>query len=380
MNSSRRRSLGISGRKGCTARPDPLAGFVLRAGAARAARKMRRMSNLEAPVRWGIIGCGDVTEIKSGPGFRKATDSALVAVMRRDGAKAADYAKRHGVPRWYDDADALIHDDEVDAVYVATPPGSHLEYASRVAAAGKPCYVEKPMARSHAECRRMVESFDAARLPLFVAYYRRALPRFVRTKELIDSGAIGRVTGCRYHISRVFAPDQSSAWRFDPAQAGGGLFLDIGSHVLDLLDHLLGPFVEYGGAAHRSAPGIVEDAVAVQFRTERGVVGAASRNFAASTSEERLEIDGTEGRLTTEVLGCTPLTLTRGTDVETIDLPDPPHVQQPLIQTVVDALLGRRACWSTGASAARTSAVMDAALASFYNGRDDAFWERPGAW
>src|SRR5438067_1919276 len=116
----------------------------------------------KSTIRWGIIGCGDVTEVKSGPGFRKAQDSALVAVMRRDGAKAADYARRHGVPHWYDDADKLVADPEVNAVYVATPPGSHLEYALRVAAAGKPCYVEKPMARSHAECRRMIDAFDAA--------------------------------------------------------------------------------------------------------------------------------------------------------------------------------------------------------------------------
>ena len=174
-------------------------------------------------IRWGILGCGDVCEIKSGPGFRLARGSELVAVMRRDGAKAADYAKRHGVARWYDDADRLIGDPDVDAVYVATPPGSHLAYAQRVAAAGKPCYVEKPMARSHGECRRMVEAFERARLPLFVAYYRRALPRFVRAKQLIDSGALGRVTGCRYHISRPFSPSSSNVWRFDPAQSGGGL-------------------------------------------------------------------------------------------------------------------------------------------------------------
>src|SRR3954467_14032329 len=117
-------------------------------------------------IRWGIIGCGDVTEVKSGPALQKAAGSALVAVMRRDAARAADYAKRHGVPRWYDDADALIRDADVDAVYVATPPGSHLQYALRVAAAGKPCYVEKPMARSHVECERMIEAFERARQPL----------------------------------------------------------------------------------------------------------------------------------------------------------------------------------------------------------------------
>src|SRR5262245_60223017 len=197
---------------------------------------------MKQTIRWGIIGCGDVTEVKSGPGFQKAQGSELVAVMRRDRAKAADYAKRHGVGRWYDDADALIRDPQVDAVYVATPPGSHLEYALRVAAAKKPCYVEKPMARSHVECRRMIEAFERARVPLFVAYYRRALPRFVRAKELIESGALGRVTGCRYRMSRLYLPNPAPAWRLDAQQSGGGIFLDIGSHVLDVLDYLLGEF------------------------------------------------------------------------------------------------------------------------------------------
>ena len=88
--------------------------------------------NQAKPIRWGIIGCGDVTEVKSGPGLQKADGSQLVAVMRRDAEKARDYAKRHNVPRAYGDAQELIDDPEVDAVYVATPPGSHAEYAIRV--------------------------------------------------------------------------------------------------------------------------------------------------------------------------------------------------------------------------------------------------------
>jgi 1,5-anhydro-D-fructose reductase (1,5-anhydro-D-mannitol-forming) len=333
-------------------------------------------------IRWGIIGCGDVCEVKSGPAFRKADGSTLAAVMRRNGAKAEDYAKRHGVPQWYDDANKLIADPSVDAVYVATPPGTHLEYALRVAAAGKPCYVEKPMARSHAECARMIDAFQRGKLPLFVAYYRRALPRFVKVRELIDSGALGRVTGCRYRMSRLFRPTPSPQWRLDPAQSGGGIFLDIGSHVIDLLDHLLGEFVDYGGDASTTGATAVEDVVALHFRTARGVVGSASWNFASSLMEERLEIDGTEGRLSCEVLGYSPLTLTRGKESENFELPDPPHIQQPLIQTIVDELLGRggTTCPSTGASAARTSAVMDAALSRFYNGRDDEFWARPQTW
>jgi predicted dehydrogenase len=327
-------------------------------------------------IRWGIIGCGDVTEVKSGPAFQQAQDSALVAVMRRTSALACDYARRHSVPRWYDNADALIADPEVDAVYVATPPGSHREYALKVAAAGKPCYVEKPMARSFAECRRMIEAFERAKLPLFVAYYRRSLPRFVKAKQIIDSGQLGRVTSCRYHITRIAPTTPPIAWRFQPEQSGGGLFLDIGSHVLDLLDFLLGEFVETTGCATASEGWQVEDQVALTFGTSRDVVGSASWNFVAERNEELLVIDGTAGRLSMEVLACSPLKLECSGDAETIDLPDPRHIQQPLIQSVVDDLSGRGKCPSTGSSAARTSKVMDIALEKFYGGRDDEFWKR----
>ena len=144
-------------------------------------------------IRWGMIGCGDVTEVKSGPGFQKASHSTLVAVMRRNGRLAKDYAERHEVARWYDDAAKLIQDPEVDAIYVATPPSSHKQYTLMRAEAGKPVYVEKPMALNFGECKEMITSCQTAGVPLFVAYYRRALPRFLEIKELVDSGAIGDV-------------------------------------------------------------------------------------------------------------------------------------------------------------------------------------------
>src|SRR5512132_245461 len=123
--------------------------------------------------------------MKSGPGFQKAEGSGLVAVMRRDAAKARDYAARHAVARAYDRADDLINDPSVDAVYVATPPSSHRDLALRVAAAGKPCLVEKPMALNHRECLEMVDAFARARVRLWVAYYRRALPRFLTARDCL---------------------------------------------------------------------------------------------------------------------------------------------------------------------------------------------------
>ncbi len=331
-------------------------------------------------VRWGIIGCGDVTEVKSGPGFRKASGSQLVAVMRRNGALAADYARRHGVPRWYDSADALIADPGVDAVYVATPPDSHAAYALAAAAAGKPSYVEKPMARHGAECDAMVEAFARAKLPLFVAYYRRRLPSFLKVEELLKSGAIGTVTGVSYRLAEPHHL-KASQWRTDAAVSGAGHFLDLGSHALDLLDYLLGPLTDVSGAAANVASAYAaEDAVALIFRTAAGAPGSMACNFASALRDDTMRIAGKEGEISFTVFRSEPVKWETASGTQAFDLPYPPHVGQPLIQSVVDDLLGRGACPSTGESARRTSRVMDRVLGGYYGGRDDAFWTRPETW
>ena len=331
-------------------------------------------------VRWGIIGCGDVTEVKSGPGFQKATGSKLVAVMRRTRALAADYAKRHGVPRWYHDADALIADPDVDAVYIATPPDTHEAFAQAAAGARKPAYVEKPMARHAAECDRMVEAFERANLPLFVAYYRRRLPCFLKVEELLKSGTFGRVTGVTYRLAEPYHR-KGDMWRTDAAVGGAGHFLDVGSHALDLLDYLLGPLTNVSGtAANVGSAYAAEDTVALSFRTADGAPGSMACNFASSVRDDTMRITGTEGEISFPVYRSEPFKWESASGVQLLDLPYPPHVAQPLIQSVVDDLLGRGVCPSTGESARRTSRVMDRVLEGYYGGRTDAFWERPDTW
>jgi 1,5-anhydro-D-fructose reductase (1,5-anhydro-D-mannitol-forming) len=341
------------------------------------------MQNREV-VRWGIIGCGDVTEVKSGPGFQQARGSRLVAVMRRNGALAADYARRHGVPRWYDDARALVNDPEVDAVYVATPPGAHLDGALLAAAAGKPCYVEKPMARHTPECDAMIQAFAAAQQKLFVAYYRRALPRFLKARELLADGAIGRLSGITYRFASPTPANSDpakGAWRVNAEDAGGGLFLDIGSHLLDFLDYGVGPLQEVQGcAAHLDAGYEVEATVAMTFRTAAGATGSASWNFASLVKDDTLDFFGPAGRISLAIFSAEPVRLETADGTELFDLPNPPHIAQPLIQTVVDDLLGHGSCPSTGESARRTTAVMDRVLTDYYGGRDDRFWSRPATW
>ncbi|MGP7961243.1 Gfo/Idh/MocA family protein [Sanguibacter sp. A247] len=320
-------------------------------------------------VRWGIIGVGDVTEHKSGPGFQKAERSSLVAVMRRDGAKAADYAARHGVPRWYDDADALINDPEVDAVYIATPPGSHADYAIRVAAAGKPVYVEKPMARTGEECRAMIEACDAAGVPLFVAYYRRAMPRFRVVEDLVRSGEIGEVrtvsvrnVGPRARVE----PGSEAPWRLQPELSGGGLFVDLGSHALDWLDHLLGPVEEvHGIATNVTGDSAAEDHVVATFRWASGAVGTGTWAYDADEHADEIAIHGTRGSVRFPCFGEAPIRVrVDGADRE-IQASYPEHVQQPLIQLIVDELTGQGESPSTGRSALRTSAVIDEVLAGY---------------
>lgn len=318
------------------------------------------------PIRFGIVGCGDVTEVKSGPAFQKLPGATLTAVMRRDGAKARDYAARHGVPRWTDDAAALIGGDDVDAVYVATPPSSHAEHVRAAAAAGKPVYVEKPMGLTLSECDAMNAACRRAGVPLFVAYYRRALPRFERARELIQGGAIGTPRMVRLTLSLHAPSDEDrTTWRFDPEIAGGGLFMDLGSHAFDLLDHWLGPVADVEGHAVAVHPsGRVEDEVSARFTFASGVHGVAAFALSGANPEDELVVVGTHGRLSVPVFADGPVVRLDVAGVaHAEEIPHPEHVQMPLIAQMVEELRGGPTrCLSTGTSAARTQGVLDAIL------------------
>lgn len=320
-------------------------------------------------IRWGIIGCGNVTEVKSGPGFQKATNAKLVAVMRRDGVLAADYARRHGVAKWYDNAQALIQDPEVDAVYIATPPNAHLEYTLAVAQAGKPVYVEKPMALNYVQCQAMLTACQTAGVPLWVAYYRRCLPRFIKVKALLEAGAIGspRAVTVRFYRDWIHPADGQLPWRVDPAIAGGGFFVDLASHTLDYLDYFLGPIVQVQGyAGNQGGYYQAEDSVVGSFVFASGVHGTGIWCFDSYHRVDETEIIGTKGKLTFSSFGTESIRLTTTQGITDFPEPTPMHVQQPLIQTIVDELNGIGHCPSTGESAARANWVMDQMLQGYY--------------
>ena len=298
-------------------------------------------------VNWGIIGCGDVTEVKSGPAFNKVKDSRLVAVMRRNGEKAKDYAHRHGVPTWYEDADRLINDPDVNAIYIATPPSSHEEYALAAFRAGKPVYVEKPMTLNSASARRMVDAVWEYDQKLVVAHYRRAQPFFNKIKELIESGMIGKALLVRIELykkplSDTDMADPGRAWRVDPSVAGGGLFHDLSPHQLDMLIFLFGEVEKATGlSAVQGKSYQADDIVAGNILFKNGTLfaGVWCFNVAAELEKDSCEIIGTDGKISFSFFENKPIIVTREGKTETIQFDPLPHVQQPMIEKVVEYFL-----------------------------------------
>lgn len=318
-------------------------------------------------IRWGIIGCGDVTEVKSGPGFYKANNSTLLGVYSRKEGKAEDYAKRHGVAKVYNSVEEMLEDVEVDAVYIATPPAFHKQYTLMCAQYGKVVYVEKPMADRYEECQEMIKACHSAAVPLFVAFYRRAMERFLKVKELVDTKALGEVRSV--HITLHQPPELSDynrdnlPWRLLPNIAGGGKFLDLGVHMMDLLDFIFGPIADvHGFAGNQAGLYEVEDIVTATWRFSSGVQGTGSWCFTSFENLDIVEIIGSEGKIWFEFFSDKALFLQTSDGVQEFYYPNPQHVQQPIIQSIVDELNGKGKCPADGESAARTTKVMDKIL------------------
>jgi predicted dehydrogenase len=320
-------------------------------------------------IRWGMIGCGSVTEIKSGPAFQKVKNSELVAVCSRTAELVSNYADKHEIPKWTTDPEEVIFDSKVNAIYIATPPSTHKVYTLLAARAGKPVYVEKPMALSFYECEEMMHACKKASVPLFVAYYRRRLPRFMLIESLLHQRkVVGRVRFVTILLSRGnearYQDKNNLPWTVKPEISGGGLFVDLGCHTLDILDYLLGPISEVVGFSTSQLSAYpAEDSVTLAFNFANGIQGSGIWNFTSHGREDRVEIVGNEGTLTFATFGDEPITLKkRSGEYETFHIENPIHIQQPLIQSVVNQLIGIDSCPSTGESAARTQKVMDKAL------------------
>lgn len=325
--------------------------------------------HVEEIVRWGFIGCGVVTEKKSGPAFAEVEGSEIVAVMSRGAEKARSYAERHGVRRWYTDAQELLNDPDVNAVYIATPPSTHATYAIMAMQAGKAVYVEKPMASNYEDCCRINRIAEKTGMPCFVAYYRRLLPYFEKVKQLVAEGAVGKVVNVQIRFAvppRDLDYNSSNLpWRVQPDIAGGGYFYDLAPHQIDLLQQMFGPILEAEGyRANRGGLYDTEDSVSACFKFANGLPGSGSWCFVAheSAKEDRIEIVGNNGSLSFSVFTYAPIILQNEAGRQEFVIDNPRYVQLPLIRQVVEHLQGKALCDADCVSATSVNWVVDRIL------------------
>lgn len=318
------------------------------------------------PIRWGIIGCGAVTELKSGPAYQKTEGFHLAAVMRRNLDRARDFAERHHVAEYFSNSDDIIHNEHIDAVYIATPPDSHKHYGLQVAEAGKICCIEKPLAPNYKDSLDIFNAFNGRNVPLFVAYYRRSLPRFNKIKELLRQGEIGLIRHVSWQFNKPATPVDVSGqynWRTDSHIARGGYFDDLASHGLDLFAYLLGDFDRVSGVCrNQQALYSSFDAVSACWTHKTGVTGVGSWNFGCYSSRDQVVIYGSQGDISFSVFADVPVCIQSSKQCQEFKIEHPENIQLYHVQNMKECLVNNTAHPSTGATALHTSWVMDGIL------------------
>jgi 1,5-anhydro-D-fructose reductase (1,5-anhydro-D-mannitol-forming) len=301
-----------------------------------------KMKFIQGEIHWGIIGAGNVCEKKSGPAFHKVRHSHLTAVMRRNEEKAKDYAFRHNVPKYYSNAEDLIYDREINAIYIATPPSFHEEFTLAALKAGKPVYVEKPVALNAASCKRMIDASVKHNLPVTVAHYRRGLPLFNTIKELLNEDRIGKVLFVTIRTFQTPVNDlvanANENWRVVPELSGGGIFHDLAPHQLDLMYWYFGPPIKIQGfsanqGGNYNAPDLTM--LGISFDQNIYLNGMWSFAIHQSADTERCEIIGEKGKLAFSFFRSPLLEVYTDDGLNKLEFPFPEHIQQPMIEKTV---------------------------------------------
>lgn len=329
-------------------------------------------------IRWGVIGAGDVFEHKSGAALYQTADSELVALVRTNAARAAEAAQRHAARRWYTDAQSLVNDPEVNAVYIASPHYLHLEHVTLAARAGKSVLCEKPLGVNTMQARASVAVCRQHGVSLTVAYYRRFWKVTRLMHEYLSEGAIGQVVAARAQVTDLFSRTDPRAWLYSRAQSGGDALANVGAHWVDLFRHLLGEvtdvmaYCSHLGGGARDAHGLgdeTDDTVLTEMRMENGALASliVTRRTPIITNE--IDIFGTAGRLVASPLSEGHLILhRRGRDPEVMQFPRHGVMHSELIAELVPRLLRGEPSPVPGEEALAAWRVMEAAYRSAEEG------------
>jgi len=296
-------------------------------------------------LRWGLIGCGDISRKRVAPALRRIPECELIAVSRARVDLAEAFADEFGAKRWYGDWRELIADDEIDAVYIATPVCLHAEQTIAAAEAGKSVLCEKPMAMNPDECKQMIAACEFEDVALGVAYYRRFYPAIRRLKEIIASGEIGKPVVAQINAFERFnpAPGEDRYWLLEKSKSGGGPMMDFGCHRLEILLNLFGPIERTTAVIGRALfDREVEDTCIANFEFGSGTQASLAVTHAAFESRDTLDIYCGAGSIHTASLnrGEIRIVTAAGERIES----HPPHanLHQPLIEDFTRAVLDGR--------------------------------------
>lgn len=319
-------------------------------------------------INWGMIGCGAVTEVKSGPAYNVLGKSSLVGVTSRTLASAKDYASRHNVPNVFENPSAMINSSSIDAIYIATPPSSHLELAMSVAKAKKPCCIEKPISINYAKATEITKAFGDNGTPLFIAYYRRSLPRFQAIKSWISDGKVGDIRHIHWSLTRTPTKndiDHKFGWRTDPNEAPGGYFDDLACHGLDLFDFYFGPIMDAKGQTlNQQKLYNVPDSFSATWLHETGVTGSGYWNFSSFDRSDEVQVIGSHGKISFSMFADECIKCITADGIEILDIDHPTHLHKFHVENIISHLQGLTIHPSTGESAMRTAWVCEQILSS----------------
>ena len=313
-------------------------------------------------VNWLLVGTGDIAQKRVAPAIASTENSRLYAVCDLVVERARKFVSDYNVEKIYTDYNEAIKDENIDAVYIATPVNLHIQMALKSIKAGKHVLVEKPLGLSLEDTASAIEAERNTSLSTGCAYFRRFYPGFQIVKDMLENGEFGEIVLVRMAYFSNFdpSPDDPKYWRVIKSRSGGGPISDMGSHMFDVLIGLLGmPVAVQSMTSSVARNWDVEAGVAILMRLSNGAPVTASFNWNSKTWVHMFEIVGTEAKVLWQPYDSSTIIKTVGRDISNIELTIPENVHQPLIEDFVNSILEGRKPLVTFAEAAKTNKLMD---------------------
>ena len=329
-------------------------------------------------INWGLIGFGNVVKNNLNGLPFNTQKSKVYAFHQRNSNEAVINKEKYDIDKFYPNISDLLLDKNVNAIYICTPPGLHFKYAKLCCEYNKPTYIEKPFARNYLEVCQIVEYFKEKNIPLWIAHYKRTLPKFIQVKSIINNNIIGKITNVTYFCERAFSSSLlNHKWLYNIELSGGGRFFDIAPHLIDLLVFFLGNFESvYSVVSNNCQHYNTEDVVSFNFKTSSNVIGTVNFNFISSRRFDLMTIYGTEGNISFSLEGGGDINLVSKYKTKTYSFSEPLIYEKNMIEAINTELLENKfnnnICH--GSDAIETYRIIDLILNDFYNGRNREFW------